>query len=285
MMRRLYQHVEEGRLYVDVDGALIDVTARPAGTALQALIMGCPNAYRPTDSEAVDLRGPGGPLSPEREEECLVAAVVDEGEGPGSPFEIQVWRERLEDMAGFFLGMDVAPTLYGPVFLTEAKERSENEVTAATAAARRREAAIADLHNLAILTNAMERLGIDTVWVEFDGYGDSGEVTAVNYVPRAPAGLPLEGFQEETRLPSGEWVREDTEPRSFGAATRDLVSRHLWQNYEKWVDDLGAGGTAEITKEGLKVHFARRVKSIQWEHSALHRPVPAPLSGGGEPGF
>ncbi len=284
MTRKLYQDTESAAVYLEVDGDVFDVTYETDGTALTLLIRGCPFARRLEGPEAEALRAPGGPLSPGREDTCLIAAVADEGEGPGSPFELHVWNERVDDRAAFLLGLDSRPVLYGPSSLVPPVEADGAEVIA-IGAKRRREAEIADLHNLSVLTAEMERLGIETVSVEFDGYGDDGEITAVSYAPRAPEGRTIEGFQDEVTDGAGNWSRQDGEPMSFGAAVRNLVYRHLWMNYGGWVNDLGSGGTAEITKEGLRVHFGRRIKSVEWEHGPLHRPAPAPLQGGAGPGF
>jgi hypothetical protein len=117
-----------------------------------------------------------------------------------------------------------------------ARERRESEARMETACA------------------VLERLGVQSVDVDYDGSGDEGFIQGVSYHPMPPAGIPegLQGLLEDVALrglPDGWEINEG----SYGTLRIDVRSRkaashHHWRGPDPldwqeddqtsdWVDD------------------------------------------------
>lgn len=132
----------------------------------------------------------------------------------------------------------------------------------ANAYAERQKAIFPD--NRSAIFDAMERHGIDTVILAFDGSGDSGQIENVTAAPDTAADLAsVEVMQKRARWDSGEI---DSVSLDLRAALEDLAYELLEDTHDGWEIKEGAYGefTFDVGSRAIALDYNQRIETSEY---------------------
>lgn len=123
--------------------------------------------------------------------------------------------------------------------------------------------------NKAALFGTLAAAGITTVTVEFDGYGDSGQIESID----ARAGETQADLPEATvTLATLGW--RDTEPSARTMTVREAIEQMVYdclaQTHDGWENDEGAFGTFvfDVAERSIALAYNQRFEDYQsYEHA------------------
>lgn len=127
-------------------------------------------------------------------------------------------------------------------------------------------AAEALAHNKQVLFDQLVRLGIHTVTVRFDGYGDSGqieEIEAVDAASKPVSMLPPTSLPIKTALADGSGF--DERYCTLNDAIETMVYDWLEETHAGWEDGEGAYGSFVFTVPDRCVTLEHNVRFVDAE--------------------
>ena len=128
--------------------------------------------------------------------------------------------------------------------------------------------------NKAVLFDALARAGITSVIVNFDGYGDSGQIEQVE-VRAGDATAELPAHQIEFVDPVlGDPQKVERSTHTLSDAIETLVYAFLEQSHSGWEDNDGAYGdfTFDVGNRTITLDYNERYTESDYSCHTLGRP-------------
>ncbi len=251
--RRLYENRTDGTVWLEDGGRFWEV-GDAANQAMQLLSMGV--AWRPAEPDDMSDR---------------IAGAVEIGhafyDAPGQPAsELRIHPGRAGPDARRLLGLRTGEDLFrDPV---DARTRVEA-------------LAVANGHNLAILSSLMEGQDIGEIAVTLNGRDGHATLEDIAVSPDSADGsiTVVDGFQAVVRGPDDTWIREPAGPLAFAAAMKMLARDIADRANDDWSN--GPGGRATVMVEGGEANLDLGIREQRLVHpdyaGSIVYAEPAPL--------
>ena len=126
-----------------------------------------------------------------------------------------------------------------------------------------------DAHNKTVLLNALREAGITRVDVEFDGYGDEGQIQSITCVGADDCQVepPIGEIEIQSVIHDGSGVTSETMP--VASAIEHVCYDLLAQHHAGWENNEGGYGTFvfDVARDAITYTHNERYETIEtFEH-------------------